>query len=112
MRTWAWASFWILGFIWGSSFLLIRVGVGAVSPAQLVFIRTIVAAIGLNAVLLMRGKRLPTETRAVNPGGHYPQVRPKAILSGGSIDAAKSRSANPTTERSRGIFIPSSAAAW
>lgn len=61
MRTWAWVSFWILGMIWGSSFLLIRVGVDAVSPAQLVFIRTLVAAVGLNIVLFARGKRLPTD---------------------------------------------------
>lgn len=65
MRTWAWTSFWILGFIWGSSFLLIRVGVGVISPAQLVFIRTAVAAIGLNTVLLLRGKRLPTDWRTI-----------------------------------------------
>lgn len=65
MRTWAWVSFWILGFIWGSSFLLIRVGVGVVSPAQLVFIRTAVAAIGLNVVLLLRGKRLPTDWQTI-----------------------------------------------
>lgn len=65
MRTWAWVSFWILAFIWGSSFLLIRVGVGVVSPAQLVFIRTAVAAIGLNVVLLLRGKRLPTDWQTI-----------------------------------------------
>jgi drug/metabolite transporter (DMT)-like permease len=54
-----WIGFWVLGLIWGSSFLLIRVGVEAVSPFQLVFMRTAVAAIGLNIVLYARGHRLP-----------------------------------------------------
>lgn len=57
----AWSSFWILGFIWGSSFLLIRVGVGEMSATQVVLIRTTVAALGLNAVLWLRGKRLPRD---------------------------------------------------
>ncbi|MBL8145081.1 MAG: EamA family transporter [Anaerolineae bacterium] len=50
-----WAAFWMLGLIWGSSFLLIRIGVEAVSPFQLVFMRTAIAAIGLNLVLYSRG---------------------------------------------------------
>ncbi len=54
-----WAAFWLVGLIWGSSFLLIRVGVEELSPFQVVFIRTTIAAIGLNAVLLLRGGRLP-----------------------------------------------------
>lgn len=63
MHVWAWASFFILGTIWGSSFLLIRVGVAEIPPTQLVLIRTTVAAIGLNTVLLLRGKRLPSDWR-------------------------------------------------
>ena len=54
-----WIGFWVLGLIWGSSFLLIRVGVESVSPFQLVFIRVLIGAIGLNLVLLARGRRLP-----------------------------------------------------
>jgi drug/metabolite transporter (DMT)-like permease len=57
----AWAMFWLVALIWGSSFLLIRVGVGEMSPAQVVFIRCTIAAIGLNAVLLLRRKRYPTD---------------------------------------------------
>lgn len=56
-----WASFWLLGLIWGSSFLLIRIGVEEVNEFQVVFIRTGIAAIGLNLVLLLRGKRLPKD---------------------------------------------------
>jgi drug/metabolite transporter (DMT)-like permease len=57
----AWGSFWILGFIWGSSFLLIRVGVEEVSATQLVLVRTVIAAIGLNIVRHLRGKSLPRD---------------------------------------------------
>lgn len=57
----AWAAFWILGFIWGSSFLLIRIGVEEVPATQLVFIRCLIAAIGLNIVRHLRRRPLPTD---------------------------------------------------
>ena len=62
-----WAAFWVLGLIWGSSFLLIRVGVEEVSPFQVVFIRTGIAAVGLNLVLLLRGKHIPFNLRELFP---------------------------------------------
>lgn len=61
----AWAGFWMLAFIWGSSYLFIRVGVEQLPPFQLVFIRTAIAAIGLNIVVYARGKRLPTDRRGI-----------------------------------------------
>lgn len=57
----AWASFWTLGFIWGSSFLLIRIGVAEMSATQVVLTRTVVAAIGLNIVRIMRGVPMPRD---------------------------------------------------
>lgn len=57
----AWAMFWLVGLIWGSSFLLIRVGVGEMSPSQVVLIRCAIAAVGLNLVLRLRGMRLPSD---------------------------------------------------
>lgn len=60
-----WAAFWVLAVIWGSSFLFIRIGVEQLSPFQLVFIRTGVAAVGLNLVLLAQGKHLPLNRRAL-----------------------------------------------
>jgi len=57
----AWIGFWALAFIWGSSFLFIRIGVEQLSTFQLVFIRTGIAAVGLNLVVYLRGKRLPTD---------------------------------------------------
>lgn len=62
-----WAGFWLVGLIWGSSFLLIRVGVEEIAPFQLVFIRTGIAAVGLNIVMLLRGKRYPANLRALLP---------------------------------------------
>ncbi|MFW5709361.1 MAG: DMT family transporter [Chloroflexota bacterium] len=59
MKTAAWLSFWTLGLIWGSSFLLIRIGVEDIPATQLVLIRTATAAVFLNLVLLLKGKRPP-----------------------------------------------------
>lgn len=61
----AWVGFWALAVIWGSSFLFIRIGVEQLSTFQLVFIRTGIAALGLNIVAYLRGKRLPTDWAGV-----------------------------------------------
>lgn len=60
----AWAGFWLLALIWGSSFLFIRIGVEQVPPFQLVFLRTGIAAVGLHLVLALRGQRLPRDWRS------------------------------------------------
>ena len=57
----AWVAFWILGTIWGSSFLLIRIGVEDMSAAQVVLIRAVIAAIGLNLVRIWRGYAIPRD---------------------------------------------------
>ncbi len=59
----AWIMFWLVAVIWGSSFLLIRVGVGEMSPSQVVLIRCVIAAVGLNIVLFLRGMRLPSDMK-------------------------------------------------
>lgn len=61
----AWIYFWLVSLIWGSSFLLMRVGVVEVPPAQLTFTRVGIAAIGLNLVLLFTGRRYPKDWRAL-----------------------------------------------
>jgi drug/metabolite transporter (DMT)-like permease len=61
----AWGGFWLLALIWGSSFLFIRIGVEQLPAFQLVFIRTGIAAIGLNLTVYLRGKRLPTDWRSI-----------------------------------------------
>ncbi|MBZ0310247.1 MAG: EamA family transporter [Anaerolineae bacterium] len=62
-----WIGFWLLGLIWGSSYLLIHIGVKELSPFQLVFMRTAIAAIGMNIVLVIWRKRLPTSWRELRP---------------------------------------------
>lgn len=57
----AWICFWLVGIIWGSSYLFISVAVEQIPPFEVVFIRTGIAAIGLCAVVYLRGKRLPTD---------------------------------------------------
>ncbi len=61
MKRQAWVMFWVLGAIWGSSFLLIRIGVGELRPVEVVFIRTAIAAVGLSAVIAFRRVRVPTD---------------------------------------------------
>src|SRR3972149_4562565 len=61
----AWTSFWLLGTIWGSSFLLIRIGVENIPATEVVFIRIVIAAVGLNFVRYLRGFSLPTDWRTL-----------------------------------------------
>ncbi|MBN8638824.1 MAG: DMT family transporter [Anaerolineae bacterium] len=62
-----WAAFWLVALIWGSSFLLIRIGVEELSPFQVVFIRTGIAAVGINLVLVLLKKRLPLDFKRLFP---------------------------------------------
>ncbi|NWF69610.1 MAG: DMT family transporter [Chloroflexi bacterium] len=57
----AWVFFWLLALIWGSSFLLMRIGVAQIPPAQLTFTRTVIAAVAMNITLLLLRKRYPTD---------------------------------------------------
>jgi drug/metabolite transporter (DMT)-like permease len=61
----AWIGFWVLAFIWGSSFLFIRIGVEQLPTFQLVMIRTGIAAVGLNIVVYLRGKQMPADRARV-----------------------------------------------
>jgi drug/metabolite transporter (DMT)-like permease len=60
MKRWAWIAFWILGVTWGSSFLLIKISVEVIPPAQVVFIRTAIAGVGLMLLALARGLKFPS----------------------------------------------------
>jgi drug/metabolite transporter (DMT)-like permease len=58
MSTKDWLRFWILGLIWGTSFLWIKIAVTEVSPFVLVGFRTLFGALGL-VIILWRQKTLP-----------------------------------------------------
>jgi drug/metabolite transporter (DMT)-like permease len=84
----AWGGFWLLALIWGSSFLFIRIGVEQIPPFQLVFIRTGIAAVGLNLVVYLRGKRLPVDWRGIGDLlflGAINTVLPFALITWGEI---------------------------
>jgi len=55
-----WAIFWLLGVVWGSSFLLIKVAVEDLGPLPLVSIRIGLAALFMAAFLVLTGRRLPS----------------------------------------------------
>ncbi|MCA9882490.1 MAG: EamA family transporter [Anaerolineaceae bacterium] len=59
----AWIMFWAIGLIWGSSFMLIRVGVESVHPLQVMFIRLGIAAFLMWIVVIARRRPLPKDWR-------------------------------------------------
>jgi drug/metabolite transporter (DMT)-like permease len=48
-----WLLFWLLGIIWGTSFLWIKIAVTEISPLMLVSFRTLFATLGLAVFLLL-----------------------------------------------------------
>ncbi|MCE2489558.1 MAG: EamA family transporter [Anaerolineae bacterium] len=68
----AWTGFWLLGMIWGSSFLFIRISItgsglfsgsggGGFTTFEIVFIRTLLGALGLAALVFKGGHPLPRD---------------------------------------------------
>lgn len=78
MNRQAWACFWLVGIIWGSSFLLIRIGVAELQPMEIVFYRTLIAAVGLNLVIFIRRVPIPTD---------WPTIRSIIIIGVGNVVA-------------------------
>src|SRR5688572_15744936 len=60
-----WVSFWMVAIIWGSSFMLIRIGVADVHPLHLVFLRTGIAAVGLGIVVTALRRRIPRDPKTL-----------------------------------------------
>jgi drug/metabolite transporter (DMT)-like permease len=54
-----WGMFWLLGLIWGSSFLLIKIAVDELGPLPLVAVRIGLAALFMGAFLRLTGRALP-----------------------------------------------------
>lgn len=59
MRLKEWGAFWLLGTIWGSSFLWIKIAVADVGPATLAAIRLLFGLAGLLAVMRLQGRPFP-----------------------------------------------------
>src|SRR5215207_9953295 len=60
-----WAGFWLVALIWGSSFMLISIGVEFVHPLHLVFIRTGIAAIGLCLIVVALRRPIPRDPKTI-----------------------------------------------
>jgi drug/metabolite transporter (DMT)-like permease len=58
------AAFAVVYFVWGSTYLAIRIAVMDVPPGLLAGIRFLVAGLILLAIALARGQRLPTDPRS------------------------------------------------
>ncbi|HET6215121.1 MAG TPA: DMT family transporter, partial [Micromonosporaceae bacterium] len=54
-----WLLFITMGVIWGVPYLMIKVAVGALTPASLVFLRTAIAALLLLPIAAARGQLRP-----------------------------------------------------
>jgi drug/metabolite transporter (DMT)-like permease len=61
------AVFILLGLIWGSSFLWIKIALREIGPATLVAERMSLGAIGMLAYLVIRGVHLPRSARELAP---------------------------------------------
>lgn len=63
MKLREWGAFGLLGLVWGSSFLWIKIAVQEVGPFVLVAFRLLFGLAGLVVVVLARRPRLPVERR-------------------------------------------------
>jgi drug/metabolite transporter (DMT)-like permease len=65
MKLKEWTAFALLGLIWGSSFLWIKIAVAETGPFMLVALRLLFGALGLVAVMLAQRTRLPRDRRTL-----------------------------------------------
>ncbi|HLC02897.1 MAG TPA: DMT family transporter [Anaerolineales bacterium] len=65
MKVREWGAFVLLGLIWGSSFLWIKVAVAEIGPFMLVALRVLFGLIGLAVIMLLRRKRILLDGRAL-----------------------------------------------
>lgn len=72
----AWTGFWLLGLIWGSSYLFIRISItgsglfpgdnaGGFNIFEIVFIRTLIGALGLGAMVFRGRHSLPRDAETI-----------------------------------------------
>jgi drug/metabolite transporter (DMT)-like permease len=78
MNKQAWAAFWLVGAVWGSSYLFIRVALHDFQTAEIVFARTAIAAVGLLAVVWLRRIPYPKD---------WPTIRGMIIIGLGNVVA-------------------------
>lgn len=102
MRLKDWGAFWLLGTIWGSSFLWIKIAVADVGPATLAALRLLFGLVGLLAVMRLQGRSFP-RTSAHLPAyvfmGLFNTALPFVLISWGEtrIDSGLAAILNATT---------------
>jgi drug/metabolite transporter (DMT)-like permease len=65
MRVREWGAFILLGLIWGSSFLWIKIGVAEIGPFMLVTLRVLFGLAGLALITVIRRQRIPLDRSAL-----------------------------------------------
>src|SRR5215212_4847940 len=58
-----WALLLVLALLWGGSFFFSKIAVGELPPLTVVLCRVALAALALNVVVLLSGRRLPVDPR-------------------------------------------------
>jgi drug/metabolite transporter (DMT)-like permease len=96
-----WGAFWLLGVIWGSSFLWIKIGVAEIGPITLVAFRLLFALLGLLVVFALQRRTFPRDSRtlwALVFMGVFNTAIPFALISWGEtrIDSALASILNGT----------------
>ena len=61
MKLKEWTVFAVLGLVWGSSFLWIKIGLAEIGPFMLVTLRLLSGLIGLLVVMRQQGQTFPRE---------------------------------------------------
>jgi len=65
MRLKEWGAFWLLGLIWGSSFLWIKIAVDEIGPFTLVAFRLLFGLMGLLIVMRVTRQAFPRDRRTI-----------------------------------------------
>jgi drug/metabolite transporter (DMT)-like permease len=58
-----WALLMVLALLWGGSFFFSKIAVGELPPLTVVLCRVVLAALALNLVVLLSGRRMPADPR-------------------------------------------------
>ncbi|MCD6034040.1 MAG: protein of unknown function transrane [Thermomicrobiales bacterium] len=58
-----WGLLLLLALLWGGSFFFSKIAVGELPPLSVVLVRVALAALALNAILLLGGRRMPANAR-------------------------------------------------
>lgn len=61
MRLKEWSAFWLLGLVWGSSFLWIKIAVGFMGPLAVAAFRQLIGVLGLLVVMRIQRQPFPRD---------------------------------------------------